>query len=137
MIKEYRKSAGLTQKQFSDLFGIPIDVVKSWDSRRRKPPEWAEKLIIEKLEKWGLEMNIYSEHYKIACVDIGNNGYKILKRKKYADIIKTTTIKRFKNGLGGMIWKDEKGLIVAEHTGTLDFEYYPLIGEVKETEAEQ
>lgn len=48
-IKEYRQSAGLTQKQFSELFEIPIDVVKSWDSGRRKPPEWAKKLIIEKL----------------------------------------------------------------------------------------
>ncbi len=49
MIKEHRQAAGLTQKQFSDLFEIPIDVVKSWDSGRRKPPAWAEKLIIEKL----------------------------------------------------------------------------------------
>lgn len=49
MIKDVRKSVGLTQKQFSALFEIPIDVVKSWDSGRRKPPEWAEKLIIEKL----------------------------------------------------------------------------------------
>ena len=48
-IKEYRQAVGLTQKQFSELFEIPIDVVKSWDSGRRKPPEWAEKLIIEKL----------------------------------------------------------------------------------------
>lgn len=48
-IKEYRQSVGLTQKEFSDLLEIPIDVVKSWDSGRRKPPEWAEKLIIEKL----------------------------------------------------------------------------------------
>lgn len=51
MIKEYRKAAGLTQQQFSDLFEIPIDVVKSWDAGRRKPPAWAEKLIIEKLEQ--------------------------------------------------------------------------------------
>lgn len=49
-IKEYRKKAGLTQVEFSKLFKIPIDVVKSWDSGRRKPPEWAELLIIEKLE---------------------------------------------------------------------------------------
>ena len=46
-IKEYRQLAGLTQKQFSDLFKISIDVVKSWDSGRRKPPEWAEKLRIK------------------------------------------------------------------------------------------
>lgn len=50
-IKEYRQAAGLSQKQFSELFEIPIDVVKSWDSGRRKPPGWAEKLIIEKLEQ--------------------------------------------------------------------------------------
>lgn len=50
-IKESRLTAGLTQKQFSQLFKIPIDVVKSWDSGRRKPPEWAELLILEKLEK--------------------------------------------------------------------------------------
>ena len=48
-IKEERISSGLTQKEFSDMFEIPIDVVKSWDSGRRKPPTWAEKLIIEKL----------------------------------------------------------------------------------------
>lgn len=51
MIKEYRLAAGLTQEEFSILFEIPIDTVKNWDSGRRKPPEWAEKLIIEKLER--------------------------------------------------------------------------------------
>ena len=49
-IKQARQNAGLTQNQFSELFEIPIDVVKSWDAGRRKPPTWAEKLIIEKLE---------------------------------------------------------------------------------------
>lgn len=51
MIKEYRQAAGLTQKQFSELFEIPIDVIKAWDSGRRKPPIWAEKLIIKELER--------------------------------------------------------------------------------------
>lgn len=51
MIKEARKNAGLTQKEFSEIFEIPIDVVKSWDSGRRKPPAWAEKLIVEKLNR--------------------------------------------------------------------------------------
>ena len=51
MIKQCRKKAGLTQKEFSTLFEIPIDVVKSWDSGRRKPPEWAEKLIIKELDR--------------------------------------------------------------------------------------
>ena len=48
-IKEIRTAAGITQKEFSDIFDIPIDTVKNWDTGRRKPPEWAEKLIIEKL----------------------------------------------------------------------------------------
>lgn len=51
MIKECRKAAGLTQAQFSEIFEIPIDVVKSWDSGRRKPPAWVEKLIIKELER--------------------------------------------------------------------------------------
>lgn len=48
-IKEIRKAAGITQKEFSELLGIPIDTVKSWESGRRKSPEWVEKLITEKL----------------------------------------------------------------------------------------
>lgn len=50
MIKEYRQAAGLTQKEFSEIFKIPLDTVKSWDSGKRKPPEWAEILIKEKLK---------------------------------------------------------------------------------------
>lgn len=50
-IKEKRLNAGLTQEEFSNIFGIPIDVLKSWDSGRRHPPKWVEKLIIEKLER--------------------------------------------------------------------------------------
>lgn len=48
-IKSLRIAAGLSQKEFSELFEIPIDVVRSWDCGRRKPPVWVEKMIIEKL----------------------------------------------------------------------------------------
>lgn len=50
-IKEARKAAGLTQKQFSELFDppIPLDTVKNWDSGKAYPPAWAEGLILEKL----------------------------------------------------------------------------------------
>lgn len=50
-IEKARIAAGLTQKQFSELFEIPLDTVKGWDSGRRKPPEWAERLIIKELER--------------------------------------------------------------------------------------
>lgn len=50
-IKDYRIAAGMTQEEFSDLFEIPIDTVKNWDSGRREPPVWAKKLIIKELER--------------------------------------------------------------------------------------
>lgn len=50
-IKEYRESAGLTQKQFAELFGISIDTVKAWDCGRRRPDKLKEKLIIKELER--------------------------------------------------------------------------------------
>lgn len=49
-IKEHRKAAGLNQKEFAEKFGIPLDTVKSWDCGRKRPPAWAEKLLVEKLE---------------------------------------------------------------------------------------
>lgn len=51
-IKEYREAAGLTQKQFSELFNppIPIDTIKKWDSGKMKTPDWVEGLIVEKLK---------------------------------------------------------------------------------------
>lgn len=48
-IKEARVAAGLTQKELSALLGIPIDTIRNWDAGRREPPEWARKLIVEKL----------------------------------------------------------------------------------------
>lgn len=55
-IKEWRLALGLTQAQFSELFNppIPVDTIKKWDSGKIKPPDWAEGLIIEKLE--GIKM---------------------------------------------------------------------------------
>ena len=52
-IKEYRKAAGLTQKEFSGLFNppIPIDTIKKWDSGKMQPPDWVEGLILEKLKR--------------------------------------------------------------------------------------
>lgn len=52
-LKECRKAAGLTQKQFSELFDppIPIDTIKKWDSGKMSPPDWVEGLIIEKLNR--------------------------------------------------------------------------------------
>ncbi len=50
-IKEYRKSVGLTQEQFSELFDIPLSTVKKWDSGISSPPDWATNLIIKELKR--------------------------------------------------------------------------------------
>lgn len=56
-IKAYRQAAGLTQKQFSELFDppIPIDTVKKWDSGKKYPIPWVEGLILEKLNRLNQE----------------------------------------------------------------------------------
>lgn len=58
LIKDMRINAGMTQQEFADFFEIPIDVVKSWESGRRSPTKWAEKLIIEKLSNADNKGNI-------------------------------------------------------------------------------
>ncbi len=50
-IKKYRQAANLTQKQFSEIFEVSLDTVKSWECGRRKPTKSHEKLIIKELER--------------------------------------------------------------------------------------
>lgn len=57
-IKEKRIEMGLTQMQFSNIFGVPLSTVKKWDSDVMYPPVWAEKLILEKLEQMQKEKEI-------------------------------------------------------------------------------
>lgn len=54
-IKEAREKAGLTIKELSDLLGAPYRTVQDWNAGKSKPVEWAERLILEKLER--LEKN--------------------------------------------------------------------------------
>ncbi len=44
-IKEMRQKYGLTQKQFSEITGIPKRTVESWEEEKRTPPEWLPKMI--------------------------------------------------------------------------------------------
>lgn len=48
-IKEYREKVGISRAEMARMFGIPIRTLENWESGVRKPPAWAEKLIIEKL----------------------------------------------------------------------------------------
>lgn len=55
-IREVRQLANLTQKQMSDLLGIPLRTIEDWDSGRRKPPEYVTALIIFKLTAEGYDV---------------------------------------------------------------------------------
>lgn len=50
-IKQARLNAGLTQKQLAEWLKIPQRTIESWDCGHRTPPEWAELLILEKIER--------------------------------------------------------------------------------------
>jgi DNA-binding transcriptional regulator YiaG len=49
-IKEAREKAGLSRRQLSEWLGIPQRTQEDWDYGKRTPPEWVERLIIEKIE---------------------------------------------------------------------------------------
>ena len=48
-IKEAREAAGLTQASARDLIGVSKRTWEDWEHDRRQPPEYVEKLIVEKL----------------------------------------------------------------------------------------
>lgn len=49
-IKTARMKAGLSQSEMSRQFKIPVRTLQDWEAGKRNTPEWAELLIIEKLE---------------------------------------------------------------------------------------
>lgn len=44
-IKELRIETGMSQKQFSEYFGIPIRTIQCWEIGQRKPPDYIPKLL--------------------------------------------------------------------------------------------
>lgn len=50
-IKEARAAAKLSQAKMSKVFDIPQRTIENWESGKRQPPPYVEKLIIEKLEQ--------------------------------------------------------------------------------------
>lgn len=56
IIKNMRKEAGMTQKMFSDFFGIPVRTLQDWEAGVRKPPEYVVRLLPYKLKvEWDYE----------------------------------------------------------------------------------
>ncbi len=53
VFRELRKESKMTQKQFSEYFGIPKRTVESWDMGERSCPEYLIDLLEYKLIKEG------------------------------------------------------------------------------------
>ena len=45
-IKLIRGEYQLTQKQLSELTGIPRRTIENWETGKRNPPEWLPKMIL-------------------------------------------------------------------------------------------
>ena len=50
-IKQARLAAGLTQAELSRRFEIPLGTLAHWEKGARKPPAWAEKLLVEAINR--------------------------------------------------------------------------------------
>lgn len=57
-IKEARMHLGMSRAEMHRQFEIPLRTLEDWDSGKRNPPVWAEKLILEKLERMKEEQEI-------------------------------------------------------------------------------
>lgn len=71
-IKEARLNAGLTQAKMAETFKIPKRTIENWETGSRKPPEWAEILILEKLRNISediMELLINEDIVKCVIVD--------------------------------------------------------------------
>ena len=45
IIRELRKSIGMTRKEFSEYTYIPVRTLEDWETGRRTPPEYIPRLI--------------------------------------------------------------------------------------------
>lgn len=91
-IKEARLNAGLTQAKMAEIFKIPKRTIENWETGSRKPPEWAELLVIDKLRNISediMDLLINKEITKCVIVDeLPNNKGDI---SEYKDITRNAT----------------------------------------------
>lgn len=52
MIKEARMEYGLTQKDLSEITDIPLRTIENWESGKRTPCQWVEKMVFSYLKQY-------------------------------------------------------------------------------------
>ena len=50
-LKKARADVGISQQKMSDLLEIPKRTIEEWETGRRKPPKWVERLVIEEVKR--------------------------------------------------------------------------------------
>ena len=48
-VREARHLCGLTQQEVSSLLGIPKRTLENWETGLREPPEYVEKLVVQRI----------------------------------------------------------------------------------------
>ena len=79
-IKKARMKAGLTRAEMARRFEIPIRTLEDWEAEKRVPSIWAEKLILEKLER----MSMTKEQFMEKLIETDGNDYSFAERKWFA-----------------------------------------------------
>jgi hypothetical protein len=57
MIKEARAEYGLTQKDLSEITDIPLRTIENWESGKRTPSSWVEKMVYSYLKQYPKNKN--------------------------------------------------------------------------------
>ncbi len=52
MLKEARAEYGITQKELSEITEIPLRTIENWESGKRTPSPWVEKMVYTYLKKY-------------------------------------------------------------------------------------
>ncbi|MDR4969035.1 MAG: helix-turn-helix transcriptional regulator, partial [Acholeplasmataceae bacterium] len=52
IIKEARAEYGLTQKELSEITDIPLRTIENWESGKRTPSPWVEKMVYNYLKQY-------------------------------------------------------------------------------------
>ena len=60
-LKNIRNKFGLTQKEFSRFFNIPLRTIENWESGKRRPPDYVFNLIMFSLS----DFDNYKKYFKL------------------------------------------------------------------------
>ena len=117
-IKAAREAAGLTQAEVFEALRIPMRTLQDWENDRRTPPEWAELLIIEKLEQIK-EKKTMTYEVRVSTIESGwevvYEGTKEKCMEEYQNQLEVDREEGTTNFATQVI--DGFGTIIAEHKG--------------------